>query len=81
MPEDRGKVDPALVDRYTDSLGLQTITDFRSDTWLGRFASYIYWTDIVIVFTNLMHWLAGAHPPVIPSWALVDRGAHRHACG
>ena len=63
-------VDPALVDRYKDNLSLQTITDFRSDTWLGRFASFIYWTDLVIVFTNLMHWLLAIIHTVIGSWAL-----------
>ena len=69
MSGDRA-VDPELVDRYKDRLGLQTITDFRSDTWLGRFASFIYWTDLVIVFTNLMHLLLAAIHAVIPSWAL-----------
>ena len=69
MTGDRA-VDPALVDRYKDALTLQTITDFRSDTWLGRFASFIYWTDLVIVFTNLMHWLLAVIHTVIPSWAL-----------
>lgn len=60
----------ALVDRYRESLSLQTITDFRSDTWLGRFASAIWWTDLVIVFTNLMHWLLALIHAVVPNWAL-----------
>ena len=63
-------VDPNLVNRYKDNLSLQTITDFRSDTWLGRFASFIYWTDLVIVFTNLMHWLLAIIHTIVPSWAL-----------
>jgi len=63
-------VDDALVSRYQDKLGLKTITDFQSPTWLGSFASAIYWTDLVIAFTNLMHgFLAWIHS-VIPSWAL-----------
>ncbi|MBN9118799.1 MAG: YidC/Oxa1 family insertase periplasmic-domain containing protein [Planctomycetes bacterium] len=70
MGENRGKVDAALVDRYKDNLSLQTITDFRSDTWLGRFASFIYWTDLVIVFTNLMHLFLAAIHAVFSSWAL-----------
>jgi|GEM_PF-538621 len=70
MPADRGAVDPALVDRYADSLTLRTITDYRSDNLLGRFASFIYWTDLVIVFTNLMHWLLAVIHSVIPVWAL-----------
>ena len=38
MEGDRA-VEEQLVTRYQDSLGLQTITDFRSRTWLGRFAN------------------------------------------
>lgn len=72
LMKDRGKVDTALVNRYTDGLTLRTLTDYRSDTWLGRFASFIYWTDLVIVFTNLMHvLLAFLHNSLgIWSWAL-----------
>ena len=55
-------VNEQLVDRYLNKLGLTTLTDYQSPTALGRFASAIYWTDLVIVFTNLMHWLlAGIH--------------------
>jgi YidC/Oxa1 family membrane protein insertase len=69
MEGDRA-VDKDLVSRYQKSLGLQTITDFRSDTWLGRFANLIYWTDLVITFTNVMHWLLASIHSVLPSWAL-----------
>jgi YidC/Oxa1 family membrane protein insertase len=69
MTGDRA-VDGTLVDRYSDSLTLKTVVDFRSDTWLGRFASFIYWSDLVIVFTNLMHWLLALIHAVIPNWAL-----------
>jgi YidC/Oxa1 family membrane protein insertase len=69
MPGDR-EVDDGLVDRYKDRLGLYTITDFRSDNWLGRFASFIYWTDLVIACTNLMHLFLAFIHSVIPSWAL-----------
>lgn len=69
MTGDRA-VDGALVDRYSDSLTLKTVVDFRSDTWIGRFANFIYWSDLVIVFTNLMHWLLALIHAVIPSWAL-----------
>lgn len=68
--EGKRAVDPKLVERYRESLGLQTMTDFRSDTWLGRFASSIYWTDLVIAFTNLMHWLLATIHTVIPNWAM-----------
>jgi YidC/Oxa1 family membrane protein insertase len=58
------------VDRYRAGLQLQTITDFHTPTVLGRFADSIYWTDIVVVFTNLMHGLLAAIHTVVPSWAL-----------
>lgn len=70
MDGDDRAVDPALVARYRADLQLQTITDFRSDTWLGRFASSIYWTDLVIVFTNLMHGLLALIHRVVPGWAM-----------
>jgi YidC/Oxa1 family membrane protein insertase len=63
-------VDHALVDRYLDNMDLRTVTDFRSPTALGRFADAIYWTDLVIVFTNLMHWLLGIIHWVIPNWGV-----------
>jgi len=63
-------VDPELVNRYTEALGLKTITDFRSPTALGAFADAIYWTDLVIVFTNLMHWLLAVIHYAVPNWAL-----------
>ena len=69
MEGDRA-VDSKLVERYQVGLGLHTITDFRSETWLGRFANSIYWTDLVIAFTNLMHWLLASIHMVIPNWAL-----------
>ncbi len=69
MSEKQGSVDSALVDRYKDNLTLQTITDYRSDNLLGRFANFIYWTDIVIVFTNLMHWLLAVIHAGLGGWA------------
>ncbi len=63
-------VDDELVERYKSRLDLQTITDFHSPTWLGRFANFIYWSDLVIAFTNLMHWLLATIHRVIPSWAI-----------
>ncbi len=69
MPKDR-EVSKELVNRYKDKLILSTITDFRSDTWIGRFADWIYWTDIVIVMTNVMHQLLAWIHLVIRNWAL-----------
>jgi YidC/Oxa1 family membrane protein insertase len=48
-----------LVDRYEKTLNLRTMTDYHSDTWLGRFANFIWWTDITIFFTNAIHSVLG----------------------
>jgi YidC/Oxa1 family membrane protein insertase len=69
MRDDRA-VDPGLVDRYKDNLSLQTVTDFRSDTWLGRFLNAIWWSDLVIACTNMMHWFLALIHAVIPNWGL-----------
>ena len=61
-------VDPALVDRYHDAFALRTLTDYRSPTAIGAFADAIYWTDLVILFTNVMHGLLWAIHWVIGSW-------------
>jgi YidC/Oxa1 family membrane protein insertase len=55
------------VNRYRDDLNLSTLTDSPSPTWLGRFASFIFWSDIVIAFTNLIHSLIGLMTHLIPN--------------
>ncbi len=50
-------VDPELVDRYTHTLHLRTLTDYRSAGPLGTFSQTIHFTDLLIAVTNLMHWL------------------------
>jgi YidC/Oxa1 family membrane protein insertase len=60
LGEDRGAVDPHLVDTYRDGYDLRTLTDYQSPTWIGAFANAIYWTDLVIAFTNIMHGLLWA---------------------
>jgi len=52
-------VDDALVDRYLDNLTLKTMTDYHSPNFFGRVANAIYWTDVVIMFTNVMHSVLG----------------------
>ncbi|VTR93025.1 60 kda inner membrane insertion protein : Membrane protein insertase YidC OS=Pirellula staleyi (strain ATCC 27377 / DSM 6068 / ICPB 4128) GN=yidC PE=3 SV=1: YidC_periplas: 60KD_IMP [Gemmata massiliana] len=69
MPKDQA-VSAELVKHYKDDLILSTLTDFRSDTWIGRFASAIFWTDIVIATTNLMHMFLYYIHSVCNSWAL-----------
>jgi YidC/Oxa1 family membrane protein insertase len=58
------------VNKYRDDLELRTLTDAPSPTWLGRFASAIFWSDIVIAFTNLIHSLLGLMTHVIPNMAV-----------
>ena len=58
------------VNWYRDDLGLRTLTDAPSPTWLGRFASFIFWSDIVIAFTNLIHSLLGVMTHLIPNMAI-----------
>src|SRR5262245_56253003 len=48
-------VDESLVDRYTDTLQLRTLTDYRSPGPFGAFASAIRFTDLLIACTKLMH--------------------------
>lgn len=63
-------VDPALVNRYLDGLGLKTVTDYQSPTALGSFANAIYWSDLVIACTNFMHHLLDWIHYVVQNWAL-----------
>jgi YidC/Oxa1 family membrane protein insertase len=46
-----------LIEQYTDKLHLRTMTDYRSDNPFGWVSSKIYLTDLIILFTRLMHWL------------------------
>ncbi|WP_020470187.1 YidC/Oxa1 family insertase periplasmic-domain containing protein [Zavarzinella formosa] len=55
------------VERYKDALHLSTLTDAPMPNFLGRFANAIFWTDLVIVFTNIVHSLLGVLTGIIPS--------------
>jgi YidC/Oxa1 family membrane protein insertase len=66
LPRDQA-VDDALVDRYIDKLTLDTMTDFHSPTWLGRFANAIFWSDLVIAFTNIIHSLLWLLYQIVPN--------------
>jgi YidC/Oxa1 family membrane protein insertase len=63
-------VDPELVKRYRDTLNLRLQTDYHSPGWLGAFSNKIYWTDLIIAFTNLMHWLLHLLYYVLPNYGL-----------
>lgn len=67
LKNDYQPVSDELVDRYIDKLNLDTLTDAPMPNALGRFANSIYWTDIVIGFTNLMHWLLGLFYSIVPN--------------
>ena len=64
------EVDPALVDRYQDKLTLRTLSDYHSPNFFGRLANAIFWADLVIFFTNLMHSLLGGFNQAVPIWGL-----------
>lgn len=63
-------VSEELVLRYQDGLNLRTLTDYHSPSFFGRLANWLYWSDVVIFMTNVMHqvlfWLHG----VVPVWGL-----------
>jgi YidC/Oxa1 family membrane protein insertase len=50
-------VAPGLVDRYADTLHLRTLTDYGSMGW---------WSDLIILFTNLIHKLLGFLTTFLP---------------
>lgn len=65
-----GAVAPELVDRYLNALTLRTLTDYHSPNFFGRLANAIWWSDVVITFTNLMHEVLGWLNMVVPVWGL-----------
>lgn len=50
-------VEPDLVKRYTTTLHLNTLTDYRSPGPFGAISQAIRFTDLLILVTNLMHTL------------------------
>jgi YidC/Oxa1 family membrane protein insertase len=63
-------VAPGLVDRYADALHLNTLTDYHSPGGMGWFADQIYWTQLLIWFTNKMHLVLGWLHAVIPNYGV-----------
>ena len=59
-----------LVQRYTTTLHLDTLTDYQSNGFFGSFSSSIYWTNLLIFFTNLMHRILWAIHNVIPNYGI-----------
>jgi YidC/Oxa1 family membrane protein insertase len=52
-------VSPELVERYSNTLQLNTMTDYHSPGWFGSIFNTIGWTWVIIKCTNLMHWVLG----------------------
>lgn len=63
-------VSPELVQRYASKLSLNTMTDYQTPGGMGTFASTIYLTQIIILFTNLMHGVLGLIHAVISSYGI-----------
>lgn len=55
-----------LIDFYQDRLHLNTLTDAPT-TAVGRTVNTFFWVDIIIFFTNLIHWLLGLLTSFIPN--------------
>ena len=63
-------VDAAVLDRYNDKLKLNTLTDYQSPGFFGTVSSTIYWTDIIIKCTNVMHWVLSEINRLIPNYGV-----------
>ncbi|CAN5389373.1 hypothetical protein BH11PLA2_BH11PLA2_48340 [soil metagenome] len=63
-------VAPETVDRYLNQYHLDTLTDFHSPHFFGRFANAIFWSDIVIASSNIMHSLLGFLHGLVGSWGV-----------
>ncbi len=64
------EVSDELVERYTHTLHLRTLTDYPSDNWFGLISSKIYLTDLIIQFTRLMHWLLNILQSIVGSYGI-----------
>ena len=63
IPED-------LVTKYQDGMNLRTLTDYHSPTFFGRLANFLYWSDLVIFMTNIMHQVLYFLNGIVPVWGL-----------
>jgi YidC/Oxa1 family membrane protein insertase len=63
-------VDPGLVSRYENDLGLNTLTDYPSQGFFGRVSGAIGWSWLIITCTNLMHWILWALRSVVWNYGL-----------
>jgi YidC/Oxa1 family membrane protein insertase len=63
-------VDPALVQRYEHTLQLNTLTDYPSPGVGGWISSHTGLGPLIIIFTNLMHWLLWHLHWLIQNWGI-----------
>lgn len=63
-------VPPEVVERYLDKLHLNTLTDYHSPGPMGTFASTIYWSQLIIKCTNIMHEVLNWLHKLIPNYGI-----------
>jgi YidC/Oxa1 family membrane protein insertase len=63
-------VSSELVERYTNTLKLNTFTDYQSNSFFGDIAHAIHWTQLLVFMTNVMHTILWWIHYVIPNYGL-----------
>jgi YidC/Oxa1 family membrane protein insertase len=63
-------VAPELVERYANTLQLNTMTDYQSPGGFGAFFRTIGWTWVIIQCTNIMHRVLGWLNMIVASYGL-----------
>jgi YidC/Oxa1 family membrane protein insertase len=63
-------VPPEVVKRYLNDLHLDTLTDYHSPGPLGQFATRIYWSQLIIKCTNVMHWVLFWLHGLVPNYGV-----------
>jgi YidC/Oxa1 family membrane protein insertase len=66
----RAGVPPEVVARYINDLHLNTLTDYQFPGFMGEFSSHIYWTDLIITVTNVMHSVLSFLHRIIPNYGI-----------
>ncbi len=63
-------VEEALVDRYADTLHLKTMTDYPSPGFWGSIGRFTFMSNLIMMVTNLMHWVLHQLHHVVPSYGI-----------
>jgi YidC/Oxa1 family membrane protein insertase len=64
------EVPPEVVDRYLNGLYLNTLTDYQSPGFFGKISSSIYWSQLIIHCTNIMHEILNLLHRLIPNYGI-----------